>query len=400
MKNKLLLTFFVFLFAYSLKAQDSIDVKQTIAPGYTFYQYKCSISKRTNALGYFCKTKSYYSFAEGFKAEALGYTSFALGYKPKATGNYAFALGYYAEAKGTNSFAIGKNSKALWSLSHAIGNHATSNNLGAIAIGRFITSNSAASFTIGVGYNNTYRLVNNKPRSLSIGFYSIKPTLFVSESPNQNSTKDKTGKIGIGTDNPNYKLHVLSNVDEDANLFLQPQNWKSGNNAKILFGDENYYIEASHNTGFLLNSSKKITLKGNEIKIGENGPALSGASQTLSVNGKLAIGTNHVPNDYHLAVKGNIIAEKVLVKLQENWPDYVFDQNYSLRSLYDIESYILSHKHLPNIPSAKEIKEEGVDVGTMNAKLLEKIEELTLYMIQLKKENEALKYRIEKLESK
>ena len=132
----------------------------------------------------------------------------------------------------------------------------------------------------------------------------------------------------------------------------------------------------------------------------------------LSINatgGKVGIGTTNP--DAKLAVKGDIHAEEVIVDLAVPGPDYVFEEDYDLTSLKDIEAYIKANKHLPEIPSAKEMEEQGIDLGVMNMLLLKKIEELTLHTIQQentiqeeKKSNkkmisELLK-RIEKLENK
>lgn len=115
-------------------------------------------------------------------------------------------------------------------------------------------------------------------------------------------------------------------------------------------------------------------------------------------NGSLGIGTAD-PKGYKLAVAGNMIAESVKVKLQGSWPDYVFSEDYKLPTLQETEKHIKENGHLEGIPSAKEVKADGIDLGEMNAKLLRKIEELTLYLIeqdkQLKEQNELLNSRIE-----
>lgn len=102
--------------------------------------------------------------------------------------------------------------------------------------------------------------------------------------------------------------------------------------------------------------------------------------------GNVGIGTT--TPDSKLTVKGNIHAEEVKVDLSVPGPDYVFKENYDLRSLEEVQNYIKEHGHLPNIPSAKEMETNGIQLGKMNMRLLEKIEELTLYVIQLKKENQ------------
>lgn len=122
-------------------------------------------------------------------------------------------------------------------------------------------------------------------------------------------------------------------------------------------------------------------------------------SADLTVNGNVLIGDPMsvcIPNNnYLLFVEKGILTEKikVAIKCSANWADYVFEPNYKLKSINELESYIKENKHLPNIPSAKEMVHEGLDVATMDAKLLEKIEELSLYIIEQNK-------RIEKLEQK
>lgn len=104
----------------------------------------------------------------------------------------------------------------------------------------------------------------------------------------------------------------------------------------------------------------------------------------------VSIGNTNVPEGYTFAVDGKMVAKEINVTLKE-WSDYVFEEDYDLETLAEIEEFIRNNKHLPGIPSAKEVKENGVDLGEMDAKLLEKIEELTLYVIEQNK-------RIEKLE--
>ncbi len=95
---------------------------------------------------------------------------------------------------------------------------------------------------------------------------------------------------------------------------------------------------------------------------------------------KVGIGTTNP--DSKLTVKGKIHAEEVKVDLSVPGPDYVFKEDYDLRTLEETQNYIKEHGHLPNIPSAKEMEKNGVELGTMNMKLLEKIEELTLYTLE------------------
>ena len=137
------------------------------------------------------------------------------------------------------------------------------------------------------------------------------------------------------------------------------------------------------------------------------GTARINNSLVVNADGTVGIGTitTYPPTgNYKLAVAGNIIAEKVRVKLQINgWPDYVFGEKYPLPTLKEIEKFIQQNKHLPGIPSAAEVEKDGLDLGDGQAMLLKKIEELTLHLIEMDKklnqlsaENAAMKKKLEK----
>lgn len=116
-----------------------------------------------------------------------------------------------------------------------------------------------------------------------------------------------------------------------------------------------------------------------------------------NASGNVGIGTV-TPID-KLSVNGRIRAQEVKVE-NGNWPDYVFEKSYALSPLEEIEKHIQQNGHLPGIPSAAEVKANGIDLGEMNAKLLKKIEELTLYMIDLKKENDTQRKEIIEIQSR
>ncbi|SMD08271.1 hypothetical protein SAMN04488524_4743 [Pedobacter africanus] len=118
---------------------------------------------------------------------------------------------------------------------------------------------------------------------------------------------------------------------------------------------------------------------------------------TVKKDGNVGIGTL-TPNT-KLAVNGNIRALEIKVETA-NWPDYVFAKDYKLPTLQETEKHIKDKGHLPGIPSAAEVKANGVDLGEMNARLLQKIEELTLYLIRLEKENDKQKQKNRSLEER
>ena len=111
---------------------------------------------------------------------------------------------------------------------------------------------------------------------------------------------------------------------------------------------------------------------------------------------------NSMPAGYSLFVKDGILTEKVKVALYNttNWADYVFEDDYQLRPLQEVEAFVEANNHLPGVPSAKQLVEEGgIDVNQMFAKQMEKIEELTLYIIEQNKELQTLRTRISQLEN-
>ena len=111
----------------------------------------------------------------------------------------------------------------------------------------------------------------------------------------------------------------------------------------------------------------------------------------------IGMGATPIPAGAKLAIGGKVVCKEVEVTLT-GLPDFVFNSDYKLRSLYDVENFINANKHLPDVPSEKEVLANGMNLGDMNAVLLLKVEELTLYMIDLKKENDALKARVSNLE--
>ena len=137
-----------------------------------------------------------------------------------------------------------------------------------------------------------------------------------------------------------------------------------------------------------------LTFPGN-VGIGVNGPKAK-----LHISGGVLVGNSAaVPAaGYTVSIDGKIIAEEVRVQLSTAWPDYVFNKSYKLRSFSQLEKYINTNKHLPGIPSATEM-EKGQDIGETQRKMMEKIEELYLYVLQLNKENEKLKKEVEQLKS-
>lgn len=118
-----------------------------------------------------------------------------------------------------------------------------------------------------------------------------------------------------------------------------------------------------------------------------------------TTSGNVGIGTSNPTQK--LSVAGTILAKKVKVSVaKENWPDYVFDSTYQLRTLEQVDTYIQQNKHLPDVSSAESVAKNGLDVTANQAELLKKVEELTLYMIEQNKQIKEQEERIKKLEEK
>ncbi len=157
---------------------------------------------------------------------------------------------------------------------------------------------------------------------------------------------------------------------------------------------QNYWAPTTYNFG-IFNSN--FNNNGN-VGIGTDIPV-----HKLEVRGDVLIGTNYYTGDQHglpyrLAVEGQIACQEIIVELA-HWPDNVFDRNYNLMPINQLEDNIKKEGHLPGIPSESEIKENGVNLAEMQSNLLRKIEELTLYVIDLKKENESMKAKINQIQS-
>ncbi len=193
---------------------------------------------------------------------------------------------------------------------------------------------------------------------------------------------DQDGDVGIGTTSATARLQVRG----DSRKGIRLENLSASSNYLSMWQGTGAAVIDAVGTG------KLYVGYDNGAKVVINGQS--------SGNGiGLVIGQMDLPIGFQLAVNGSAIMEELKIETQTNWPDYVFTPSYDLKPLTEVETYIQENGHLPNIPSAEEVREDGILLGEMNAKLLEKIEELTLYMIDLKKENQELKLRLDKLEA-
>ena len=128
---------------------------------------------------------------------------------------------------------------------------------------------------------------------------------------------------------------------------------------------------------------------------GSNGQWNWALGTTFFKDGSLGVGTVNANSTYKLLVNGKVRAKEV--RVDTNWADFVFENDYALPSLSEVEQHIALNKHLPGIPSAAEVEAEGVELGTISSKLLQKIEELTLYVIAQEKRLQIMESELQTL---
>lgn len=210
------------------------------------------------------------------------------------------------------------------------------------------------------------------------------------------------GNVGVGTNTPFSKLSIDGSVTLNGSLnntmsrpavlpgTLANGEIRSHSGAGNLYDDG--FLRVSAGGGTTPGIKSYIDLSGYSTVPDMNGNIVFGTSGTermrIDRNGYVGIGT--ISPDSKLAVNGTIHSKEVKVDIL-GWPDYVFKKEYDLPTLEEVEKHIVEKGHLENIPSADEVLTNGIHLGEMNAKLLQKIEELTLYMIEMKKENEIVK---------
>ncbi|MBO9593706.1 MAG: hypothetical protein J7599_12430 [Niabella sp.] len=200
------------------------------------------------------------------------------------------------------------------------------------------------------------------------GYAGIK--LFSGGAPRMVVTS--TGNVGIGTTSPGFKLTVYEPTVNNTYMYV------GNSSVQTFMGAGGAYMgiagtATNHDFAIYTGLAEKMR---------------------IAANGNVGIGTS-APAD-KLSVNGRIRAKEIRVETA-NWPDYVFRPSYRLMSLSQIERFITTHGHLPEVPSAKEVAEKGIEVGANQAVLLKKIEELTLHLIEQEKRQAAQRKQINEL---
>ena len=187
------------------------------------------------------------------------------------------------------------------------------------------------------------------------------------------------GNVGIGTTSPQERLDFVGSIQSDY-LGVNAVNSAEGGEIR-LDGPAGY-------------NDWKIDNRYGQFRLHHSGSN----HLTVHPNGQVGIGTVSAPLGSHkLAVEGSIGAREIKVEVG-SWSDFVFDNDYELRSLEEVAQHIKEKGHLPEIPNETEALTEGINLGEMNAKLLQKIEELTLYLINQNEEIKQLKNKVKQLE--
>lgn len=197
------------------------------------------------------------------------------------------------------------------------------------------------------------------------------------------------GSVGIGTMAPVTKLHIAGAVRIDG---AGGGVIGSGNGSRLEFSSGTVTaIEENWGLNFIGNDQNPVKVRNAALLVGyTSNTAGYGTQGNLLVQGNVGIGTT--APDEKLTVNGVVHTKEVRVDMDvPEAPDYVFKADYDLRSLAEVEQYIRQHEHLPEIPSAQEMSENGLDLKEMNLLLLKKVEELTLYIISQQKQIDALK---------
>jgi hypothetical protein len=250
-----------------------------------------------------------------------------------------------------------------------------------------------SSYCVFIGLRNTAKDLNGGNQDYGFKTESTKLKVYAGSTTPRMVVDGYFGYVGIGTESPGYPLMVAGAASTGygfATVHLSSDSTETG----ILFtnfasGGKNYALYSSGGTSGLGQGKFAIC----DV---DNGAA------RLVIDSVGNVGIGMIPasgTTCKLTVNGKIGCREIIVTTG-SWPDYVFKKDYKLKPLPEVEKNIQQSGHLEGIPSKAEATKNGIAVGEMQSKLLQKVEELTLYMIDLKKENQELKERLSRVEKK
>lgn len=186
------------------------------------------------------------------------------------------------------------------------------------------------------------------------------------------------GNIALGNITPTTQLHMTGDLTLQSSTPVIQLKDNAGTSIGFLNTSADD-LQLGTNAG---NTNGRLILRTN-----------GGNRVYINSSGSVSIGTSTAATGYMLNVNGRAIVEELKVQLSGSWPDYVFTNGYKLQSFDELRKYIRDNKHLPNIPAAKELQTNGLEVGEMQRKMMEKIEELTLYILELETRITALQQK-------
>ena len=228
--------------------------------------------------------------------------------------------------------------------------------------------------------------------------------------PNSENHFPLNGNAGIGTRIPQAPLEIKKGIGnvKNKNILLQLSNvWADAgqNEPSMMFsnGDLSDPKSTSYWTVGARVSGDNVLKTPQTFKVCFKAPGADNDQEFFSINsyqGKVKIGNvNELVDGYKLFVEEGILSEKVkvAVKNSDDWYDNVFKPSYKRMTISELDNFIKQNRHLPDVPTTETVMKEGIDLGKMNGILLKKLEELTLDVIDLKKELDATKKELEKL---
>lgn len=313
----------------------------------------------------------------------------------------------FAQFTGTNPAMLNGNASLTGNLS--VGSHLTPSSPARVSIykvhtGLPIFGAPFTSYTTGLQITHRYSGLGSSYINYVWNMAANHRGLHFHHGNINNTIMSLTNRrqVGIGLGNPNATLHVKNFNGTDLDAHFEGFTLIDGNQGSLLLGAQTgapygewgiEYNPGAKGLNFWKPSGATTGFANYHLFIRNDGKVSIGLDPTVATT---------FNGDYKLYVDKGIITEKLKVALKNtaDWADYVFADDYKLMPLDKVSAYVKEHKHLPGVPSAEEVHKSGIDVATMDAKLLEKVEELTLYMIQLKEENKALKGEIEQLKNK